>query len=138
MTSSCTSSRPRRTGSTSVPSPARQPATEPARRPRRPRPIGYGLMPRAAVLGSPIGQCLFPMLHLAAYDALELPDWRSPAVDCDEHRLQPLLAALDEEWVGLSVTRPLARLALEAADEVSPLAARSEERRVGKEGRWRG
>ena len=95
-------------------------------------------MPRAAVLGSPIGRCLFPLLHLTAYDALELPDWRYQAVDCDEHRLQPFLAALDEEWVGLSVTRPLARLALEAADEVSPLAAAvgAANTLVRRGGRW--
>ena len=80
-------------------------------------------MPRAAVLGSPIGHSLLPTVHLAAYDALDLPDWRYQAVDCDEHRLRPFLAAMDEEWVGLSLTMPLKRLALEVADEVSPLAA---------------
>jgi shikimate dehydrogenase len=80
-------------------------------------------VPRAAVLGSPIGHSLSPVLHLAAYDALNLPDWRYQAVDCDEHRLWPFLAALDEEWVGLSLTMPLKRLALEVAEEVSPLAA---------------
>lgn len=80
-------------------------------------------MPRAAVLGSPIGHSLSPVLHLAAYDALDLPDWRYQAVDCDEHRLRPFLSALDEEWVGLSLTMPLKRLALECSDEVSPLAA---------------
>jgi shikimate dehydrogenase len=75
------------------------------------------------VLGSPIGHSLSPVLHLAAYDALGLADWRYQAVDCDEHRLRPFLAALDEEWAGLSLTMPLKRLALELADEVSPLAA---------------
>jgi shikimate dehydrogenase len=80
-------------------------------------------MPRAAVLGSPIGHSLSPVLHLAAYDALGLAEWRYQAVDCDEHRLRPFLAALDEEWAGLSLTMPLKRLALELADEVSPLAA---------------
>lgn len=80
-------------------------------------------MPRAAVLGSPIDHSLSPVLHLAAYDALGLPDWRYQAVDCDEHRLRPFVTALDREWVGLSVTMPLKRLVLELADEVSPLAA---------------
>jgi shikimate dehydrogenase len=80
-------------------------------------------MPRAAVLGSPIGHSLSPVLHLAAYDALGLAEWRYQAVDCDEHRLRPFLAALDEDWAGLSLTMPLKRLALELADEVSPLAA---------------
>jgi shikimate dehydrogenase len=95
-------------------------------------------MPRAAVLGAPAGRSLFPLLHLAAYDALDLPDWRYQAVDCDEHRLQPFLAALDEEWVGLSVTRPLARLALEVADEVSPLAAAvgAADTLLRRDGRW--
>jgi len=80
-------------------------------------------MPRAAVLGSPIGHSLSPVLHLAAYDALGLAEWRYQAVDCDDHRLRPFLAALDGEWAGLSLTMPLKRLALELADEVSPLAA---------------
>jgi shikimate dehydrogenase len=75
------------------------------------------------VLGSPIAHSLSPTLHLAAYDALGLPDWRYQAVDCDEHRLLPFIAALDGEWAGLSLTMPLKRLVLEVADEVSPLAA---------------
>jgi shikimate dehydrogenase len=93
---------------------------------------------RAAVLGSPIGHSLSPVLHLAAYDALDLPDWRYQAVDCDEHRLRPFLSALDEDWVGLSLTMPLKRLALELADEVSPLAAAvgAANTMVRREGRW--
>ena len=95
-------------------------------------------MPRAAVLGSPIGHSLSPVLHLAAYDALGLADWRYQAVDCDEHRLRPFLTALDEEWAGLSLTMPLKRLALELADEVSPLAAAvgAANTFVRVEGRW--
>ena len=95
-------------------------------------------MPRAAVLGSPIGHSLSPVLHLAAYDALDLPDWRYQAVDCDEHRLRPFLSALDEDWMGLSLTMPLKRLALELADEVSPLAAAvgAANTMVRRDGRW--
>lgn len=80
-------------------------------------------MPRAAVLGMPIAHSLSPVLHLAAYDALGLADWRYQPIECDEHRLRPFLAALDEEWVGFSVTMPLKRLVLELADEVTSLAA---------------
>jgi shikimate dehydrogenase len=95
-------------------------------------------MPRAAVLGSPIGHSLSPVLHLAAYDALDLPDWRYQAVDCDEHRLRPFLSALDEDWVGLSLTMPLKRLALELSDEVSPLAAAvgAANTMLRRDGRW--
>jgi shikimate dehydrogenase len=95
-------------------------------------------VPRAAVLGSPIGHSLSPVLHLAAYDALDLPDWRYQAVDCDEHRLRPFLSALDEDWVGLSLTMPLKRLALELSDEVSPLAAAvgAANTMIRREGRW--
>jgi len=95
-------------------------------------------VPRAAVLGSPIAHSLSPVLHLAAYDALSLPDWRYQAVDCDEHRLRPFLSALDEEWVGLSLTMPLKRLALEVADEVSPLAAAvgAANTLLWRDGRW--
>jgi shikimate dehydrogenase len=62
------------------------------------------------------------VLHRAAYAALGLTGWRYDAIDCDEQGLPGLLDSLGPEWAGLSVTMPLKRAALAAADVVSPLA----------------
>ena len=78
---------------------------------------------RAAVLGSPIRHSLSPMLHRAAYAALGLPGWCYEAFDCDEAGLPIFLEQLGPEWVGLSLTMPLKRVALTVADEISPLAS---------------
>ena len=50
---------------------------------------------RAAVLGSPIGHSLSPVLHRAAYAALGL-DWSYEAIDVDEAGLAGFLDGLDE------------------------------------------
>ena len=42
---------------------------------------------KAAVLGSPIGHSLSPVLHQAAYQALGLAGWSYEAIECDEARL---------------------------------------------------
>jgi shikimate dehydrogenase len=78
---------------------------------------------RAAVLGRPVGHSLSPVLHSAAYAALGLADWTYTAIDCGERELPGLLAGLGPEWAGLSLTMPLKRVALAAADSVDPLAA---------------
>ena len=78
---------------------------------------------RAAVLGSPISHSLSPVLHGAAYEALGLDGWRYDAYECDEAGLRGFVAGLGPEWAGLSLTMPLKRVAMEVADEVSPLAA---------------
>jgi shikimate dehydrogenase len=78
---------------------------------------------RAAVLGSPISHSLSPVLHRAAYAALGLDGWRYDAYECDEAGLPGFVAGLGPEWAGLSLTMPLKRVAMEVADEVSPLAA---------------
>ena len=77
---------------------------------------------RAAVLGHPIGHSLSPALHTAAYRELGLA-WEYGQFDCDAAGLPGFVAALGPEWVGLSLTMPLKRVALDVADEVSPLAA---------------
>jgi shikimate dehydrogenase len=77
---------------------------------------------RAAVLGRPVGHSLSPVLHAAAYRELGL-DWSYTAIDCGEADLPGFLAGLGPEWVGLSLTMPLKRAALAAADVVDPLAA---------------
>ena len=75
------------------------------------------------MLGSPVGHSLSPVLHRAAYEALGLAGWRYDRVECDEAALPALVGGLGPEWVGLSLTMPLKRKALELADEISPLAA---------------
>src|SRR5260370_41149514 len=77
---------------------------------------------RAAVLGSPIKHSLSPVLHGAAYQALELHGWHYDMIECDEPGLPPLIDGMGPEWAGLSLTMPLKRVALAVADEVSPLA----------------
>jgi shikimate dehydrogenase len=78
---------------------------------------------RAAVLGSPIRHSLSPTLHCAAYSALGLTGWQYDAVQCDEAALPAFVERLGPEWVGLSLTMPLKRVALTVADQVSPLAS---------------
>jgi shikimate dehydrogenase len=80
-------------------------------------------MRRAAVLGSPIRHSLSPVLHEAAYRALDLRGWRYDKIECDEVRLPGLVDAMGSEWAGLSLTMPLKRVAMVVADEVSPLAS---------------
>lgn len=75
-------------------------------------------MKQLAVLGSPIGQALSPVLHRAAYQALGL-NWTYRAVDCTPEKLPAFLSGLDETWAGLSLTMPLKRAAVPLLDEVS-------------------
>jgi shikimate dehydrogenase len=77
---------------------------------------------RAAVLGSPIKHSLSPVLHGAAYQALELRGWHYDMIECGEPGLPGLLDGMGPEWAGLSLTMPLKRVALTVADEVAPLA----------------
>jgi shikimate dehydrogenase len=72
-----------------------------------------------AVLGSPIGHALSPVLHRAAYQELGL-DWDYHALDCTPDRLATFLAGLDDSWAGLSLTMPLKRTAIPLLDEVTP------------------
>ena len=77
---------------------------------------------RAAVLGSPIMHSLSPVLHGAAYQALDLHGWHYDKIECDEPGLSRLVDSMGPEWAGLSLTMPLKQVALTIADEVSPLA----------------
>jgi shikimate dehydrogenase len=77
---------------------------------------------RAAVLGSPIGHSLSPVLHRAAYAALGLTGWTYDAYDVADPGLTGFLDRLDATWVGLSLTVPLKAAVLPLVDEVSPLA----------------
>ncbi len=79
-------------------------------------------MLRAAVLGSPIAHSLSPYLHRAAHEGMGLHDWRYEAIECDEAGLPGLLAGLDGDWAGLSLTMPLKRAVMPLLDTVSELA----------------
>ena len=75
---------------------------------------------KAAVLGSPIGHSLSPVLHQAAYQALGLTGWSYEAIECDEARLPALLAGCGPDWAGLSLTMPLKRAVLPLLDSLDP------------------
>jgi len=77
---------------------------------------------RAAVLGSPIGHSLSPVLHRAAYAELGLTWWQYDAIECDEARLPGLLDSCGPDWAGLSLTMPLKRTVLPLLDRIEPLA----------------
>ncbi|AXG79318.1 shikimate dehydrogenase [Streptomyces paludis] len=80
-------------------------------------------MKQLAVLGSPIGQALSPVLHRAAYQALGL-NWTYGARDCTPDRLAAFLASLDDTWAGLSLTMPLKRTVVPLLDRVSDTVVR--------------
>jgi len=67
---------------------------------------------RAAVVGKPVAHSLSPVLHGAAYEALGL-SWTYTRLEASESELPGLVGTLDESWVGLSVTMPGKRAALE-------------------------
>ncbi len=73
---------------------------------------------RAAVLGSPIGHSLSPVLHRAAYRAIGL-DWTYRAIEVDAAHLSGFLAGLDDSWAGLSLTMPLKEAVLPLLDHAS-------------------
>jgi shikimate dehydrogenase len=79
---------------------------------------------RCAVLGSPIGHSLSPVLHRAAYAELGLA-WSYEALDVTESRLPEFLAGLDGSWRGLSLTMPLKRAVLPLLDELTERAAQA-------------
>lgn len=74
---------------------------------------------RAAVLGSPVGHSLSPVLHDSAYRALGLSGWSYERVECDGEALPGFVAGLDEHWAGLSVTMPGKQAALAVAQETT-------------------
>ena len=69
------------------------------------------------MLGSPISHSLSPSLHRAAYAYLGL-DWTYEAFTVERHELAEFVAALDEQWRGLSLTMPLKQVAVAVATEL--------------------
>ncbi|THC52500.1 hypothetical protein [Streptomyces sp. A1499] len=63
-------------------------------------------MTRLALLGSPVDGALSPVLHRAAYEALDLP-WTYHAVECPPQGLPHFLSTLNGTWRGFSLTMPL-------------------------------
>lgn len=81
---------------------------------------------RAAVLGSPIGHSLSPVLHRAAYAELGLTGWSYDPFEVEEDALAGFLKELEagqDRWAGLSLTMPLKRAVIPLLDEVSATAA---------------
>lgn len=78
-------------------------------------------MPRAAVLGSPIAHSKSPLLHLAAYRALDLP-WGYDRHQVGEQELAAFLSEHDGEYAGLSLTMPLKAEAFTLAEECDEAA----------------
>ncbi|MEU8527998.1 MULTISPECIES: shikimate dehydrogenase [Streptomyces] len=78
---------------------------------------------RAAVLGSPIGHSLSPVLHRTAYAALGLEAWSYGRFEVDEAALPGFVGELDQSWAGLSLTMPLKRAIIPLLDEISATAA---------------
>ena len=73
---------------------------------------------RCAVLGSPIGHSLSPVLHRAAYAELGLNDWTYDGVIVDAAGLADFLDGLDPDWRGLSLTMPLKRVVIPLVDSL--------------------
>ncbi len=76
------------------------------------------------MLGSPVAHSLSPVLHGAAYSALGLAGWTYERVECDAAALPGLVGGLDAAWVGLSVTMPGKRAALDVAAVATDRARR--------------
>lgn len=77
---------------------------------------------RAAVLGKPIAHSLSPVLHRAAYAALDMTEWSYDVRECDAAALRELVGGLGPTWRGLSLTMPLKEEALLLADSSSDIA----------------
>lgn len=73
------------------------------------------------MLGRPIAHSCSPVLHRAAYAALEL-DWHYEAIDCGVAEL-PAVLAERADWAGFSATMPLKHALLDVAATVRPAAA---------------
>jgi shikimate dehydrogenase len=76
---------------------------------------------RAAVLGSPVAHSLSPVLHAAAYAALDLKHTYS-AIEVKEDELGKFLAGIDSDWLGVSLTMPLKEVAFSFPDTCDEFA----------------
>ncbi|MCQ9342773.1 shikimate dehydrogenase [Corynebacterium kozikiae] len=79
-------------------------------------------MPKAAVLGSPIGHSLSPVLHNAGYRAAGLEGWSFERAEVTEETFAEFLAEAGEQYAGFAVTMPCKFAAFRAADTHSERA----------------
>jgi shikimate dehydrogenase len=93
----------------------------------------------AAILGSPVSHSRSPDLHLAAYRALGLSDWTYERIECTAEQLPTVVSGLDDRYIGLSVTMPGKRAALEFAGTRTERAVKvgSANTLVRVDGGWR-
>jgi len=85
-------------------------------------------MIRAAVLGSPVGHSLSPLLHKTAYEYLGI-DGTYEAIDLTPEKARDFfIAALEGDWTGFSLTMPLKETIVEVGTElgfeIDPVALR--------------
>jgi shikimate dehydrogenase len=94
---------------------------------------------RAGVIGSPISHSLSPVIHRAAYAALELP-WRYDAIDISEGEFDRFIDELGSEWFGLSVTMPLKERAFARSVATEDFAKRTKvvNTLLRRDGSWHG
>lgn len=79
-------------------------------------------MPRAVVIGSPIGHSSSPLLHTAGYRALGLDTWSYGRAEVTAPEVGDFVAASDHELRGISVTMPCKEAALACSTTRSSLA----------------
>lgn len=75
----------------------------------------------AAVVGSPISHSLSPIVHRAAYQALNI-DWSYEAIEQTKESFPEFVHNRPASWRGLSITMPLKEVALLISDSASDLA----------------
>lgn len=76
---------------------------------------------RLAVFGSPIAHSKSPVLHRTAYRALGF-DWTYDVREVRADDLPRVVASLDDDWRGLSLTMPLKTAAYELSDTRDAIA----------------
>lgn len=81
----------------------------------------------SAIIGSPVAHSLSPVLHGAAWASVGLGQdeggpWRFDCLEQTKETLPALLAGLDADCLGLSVTMPCKQAVIPLLDTVEPLA----------------
>ena len=76
----------------------------------------------AAIVGTPVGHSRSLVLHRAAWDSLGLDGWEYRRLDTDVDALPALIASLDSQCAGLSVTMPLKQAVIPLLDAIDPMA----------------
>ena len=77
----------------------------------------------AAVIGSPIGHSLSPVIHRAAWAQLGIDGWEYHRLEQDTDSLPGFIAGLGADCAGLSVTMPCKQSVMPLLDVIDPLAS---------------